>query len=340
MKKDFWPKSTVAVVGGGSWGTVLAHLISKNCTELHLWVRSEEMAREINSTRISSKYAPQLKLRENIKVFFEIDRFFERDHQAIIWAVPSKACRELAKKFSPRFRGDEILLHATKGVEEGTMKRTSEVLREEIPCPRIGVISGPNLAAEIAKGEPTATIVASRFGEVVDAGHYLLSSSQFRVYGAHDIVGVEWAGTLKNVLAIAAGVLDAMGFGRNSRAMLISRGLAEMVRFGTAMGAEPSTFLGLAGVGDLLATCSSPLSRNYTVGYGLGQGKKIDEILANLGSTAEGVRTAKNVWAFAKARGIVMPITEIVAEILNNNISAKDALDALMSRPAVPEFFS
>jgi glycerol-3-phosphate dehydrogenase (NAD(P)+) len=271
----------------------------------------------------------------------ELDRVFGTSEvdavDAVIWALPSSVCREQAKRLAPHFRGHEVILHATKGLEEGTLKRMSQVLREEIPCPRIGVISGPNLAHEVARGEPAATVVASVFNEVVDAGMALLATDKFRVYSAQDVIGVEWAGTLKNVLAIAAGALDAMKLGWNARSMLITRGLAEMVRFGVAMGAKESTFLGLAGIGDLLATCSSPLSRNYRVGQRLAQGEKIDAILSSMGETAEGVRTTRTVWRYAQANRISMPITEAVHMLVDQGVSVQVMLHSLMTRPQVSE---
>jgi glycerol-3-phosphate dehydrogenase (NAD(P)+) len=335
IQKDFWHNSKVAVIGAGSWGSVLANLVAQNCREVRLWTRSEEQAKSVNATRVNSEYWPDMKLHERIRAVTEIERAFEGGVQAVIWALPSGACRDQAKHFAPYFSGEEILLHATKGIEQGSLKRISEILREEIPCPRIGVISGPNLADEIARGEPAATVVASSFKEVIDAGKDLLTTSRFRVYGESDVVGVEWAGTLKNVLAIASGALDGLKLGWNTRATLITRGLAEMVRFGKAMGADTNTFLGLAGAGDLLATCMSPASRNYRVGFRLAAGEKIEDILRTLGSTAEGVRTTETVHLFAQAHGIQMPITEGVHQLILGGVSAAQVLQHLMTRPLV-----
>ncbi|MGZ3688377.1 MAG: NAD(P)H-dependent glycerol-3-phosphate dehydrogenase [Bdellovibrionota bacterium] len=343
MQKDFWSNSRVAVVGGGSWGTVLANMASRNCREVRLWVRAEEQARAINATRSNPDYVPEMALTERVHAYSDLERVFGKDTaddsgvQAVIWALPSEVCREQARKLAPLFRGDEIILHATKGIEEGSLKRISEILRDELPCPRIGVISGPNLAREIAKGEPAATVVASDFTEVIDTGVALLGGDKFRIYGSPDVIGVEWAGTLKNILAIAAGALDALDFGWNARAMLITRGLAEMVRFGTAMGAKQATFLGLAGVGDLLATCSSPLSRNYRVGFRLAKGEALESILADLGSTAEGVRTTQSVWNYAKLHRISMPITGGVQQLLSGKFTTQDILSGLMARPVGSE---
>jgi glycerol-3-phosphate dehydrogenase (NAD(P)+) len=332
--RDFWSKATVAVLGGGSWGTVLAQLAAQNVAEVRLWVRDPARAAEINRERRNRVYAPELELSPRVRAFSAPDEVFRGGVHAVLWVLPSKACRSEARELARYFTGSEILIHATKGIEEGSMKRVSELLREELPCPRIGVVSGPNLAAEVARGEPAATVVASRFQEVIEAGRELLMSPRFRVYSATDVVGVEWAGTLKNVLAIGSGAVDALGYGWNSRAMLMTRGLAEMVRFGVALGSNPETFLGLAGVGDLLATCSSPLSRNYRVGFGLAKGRALAEILRELGSTAEGVRTAEAVWSFAEPRGIDMPITEAVTRLVRGEKGIQELLGELMARPS------
>ncbi len=339
-QRDFWHNSTIAVIGGGSWGTVLANLAARNCRDVRLWVRNEDQSRSINATRLNAQYLPDMTLNERVHALTDLERVFDTGGSpnginAVIWALPSKVCREQAKLLAPLFTGEEILLHATKGIEEGSLKRISEILREELPCPRIGVISGPNLAHEVGRGEPAATVVASVFKEVITAGSAILTSDRFRIYGETDVIGVEWAGTLKNILAIASGALDAMKLGWNARSMLITRGLAEMVRFGEAMGARESTFLGLAGIGDLLATCSSPLSRNYRVGMRLALGEKIEVILADLGSTAEGVRTTRTVYEFALQHGIAMPITAAVHGLIEDGIDVHEVIRQLMVSPVI-----
>lgn len=336
-QKDFWRNSTIAVLGGGSWGSVLANLAAPNCRDVRLWVRSEEHARQINGTRTNPDYVPGMQIHERIHAMTDLGRVFEGGVQAVIWALPSSAAREQGKNVARHLTGEEIILHATKGIEAGSLKRISQILAEELPCARIGVISGPNLANEVAKSEPAATVVASHFEEALDAGVALLAGPRFRIYSCRDVIGVEWAGTLKNTLAIASGALDALGFGWNARSMLITRGLAEMVRFGDAMGAETSTFLGLAGIGDLLATCASPLSRNFRVGQALARGEPIEQILANLGATAEGVRTTRTVWEFARRHEIEMPITEAVFQLLEGKVKLADVMNRLMTRPAVAE---
>jgi glycerol-3-phosphate dehydrogenase (NAD(P)+) len=333
--KDFWHNSKVGVIGGGSWGSALAHLASFNCREVRVWIRNEDSARSINATRSHSEKPSSVQFGANVHAFSSIERVFEEGVNIVIWALPSKISREQARSLAPLFKGDELLIHGTKGIEHGSLKRMSEVLKEELPCRRIGVISGPNLANEVIRGEPAATVVASTFSEVCDLGQYLFANPKFRVYRDTDVIGVEWAGTLKNILAIASGALDALNLGWNSRAMLMTRGLAEMVRFGAAMGGKESTFLGLAGVGDLLATCSSNLSRNYRVGNRLAKGESLEVILDELESTAEGVLTTKTVWEYASQHKIVMPITEGVYRLLKGNTSAEGLMKELMTRPHI-----
>ena len=337
MKKDFWSDANIAVLGGGSFGTVLANLAAQNCGSVSLYMRNEDQSRAMNSTRMNPNYSKEAVLSDRIKAVSTFEKVFESDPKLLIFALPSHATREVAKEIAHFFKGSEIVLHATKGIEELGLKRISTVLAEELPIIRIGAISGPNLADEIARNEPAATVVASPFNEVNEACEKLLTTARFRVYTAHDIVGVEWAGTLKNIFAIASGILDSSGFGWNTRSLLLSRGLAEMVRFGVAMGAKPETFLGLAGMGDLIATCSSSQSRNFRVGYQLAKGMSLQEVLAELGQVAEGVRTTRIVFEFALERGVEMPITEAVYRILKGEWSVERGLQHLMTRPQVED---
>ena len=337
MKKDFWSNVNVAVLGGGSFGTVLANLASQNCGSVTMYMRNDEQARLMNSTRTNPLYSKEVELNENIKAVSTFEKVFEYEPKLVIFALPSHATREVAKSLAHFFKGDEIILHATKGIEELSLKRISVVLAEELPIIRIGAISGPNLAGELARNEPAATVVASPFTDVVEAGESVLSTSRFRVYTAHDLIGVEWGGTLKNIFAIASGILDSAGFGWNTRSLLLSRGLSEMVRFGLAMGAKAETFLGLAGMGDLIATCSSSQSRNFRVGYHLAKGESLDSVLADLGQVAEGVRTTRIVYEFAKERGVEMPITEAVYRIIQGEWSVEKGIQHLMTRPQVQD---
>ncbi len=334
MQKDFWRNSKVAFLGGGAFGTTLATLVAQNCREVRLWMKEEDHARAIQSTRRNETFLPGITLPNNLQAMTDLDRVFADGVQAVFWVLPSSVCRQVAKVVAPYFSGEELLLHATKGIEMGSLKRISEILAEELPCPRIGVVSGPNLATEISRGEPAATVVASPFDEVLEAGSALLGTPKFRIYPSRDVVGVEWAGTLKNILALAAGALDALEFGWNTRAMLITLGIEEMIRFAQAHGGSVGTFMGLAGIGDLMATASSPLSRNYRVGQRLAKGEPVEKVLQELGSTAEGVKAAEIVWHFAQAHSIEMPITAAVYRMTKGEASVKEMLEQLMLRPA------
>jgi len=340
MTKDFWHNAKIAVMGAGSWGTMLAHIVAEHCREVRLWTRSEEHAAAINSTKTNAKYLGEFRLRENITALSDIGRVHERGLDVVIWALPSHVCREQMRAAATFYSGSELVLHATKGIEDGTLHRISQIIREELPLARIGVISGPNLAHEVARGDPAGTVVASAFDEVLEAGCELLTGDRLRVYSSHDVIGVEWAGSLKNILAIAAGAADSLKLGWNSRSLLISRGLVEMVRFGLAQGAEESTFLGLAGLGDLLATSSSPLSRNYRVGLKVIAGEKLETVLKSVGGVAEGVRTAGIVRRYAEKHSIPMPITTVVDQFLQGELDARGAIQALMSRPGGRDYHS
>ncbi len=337
MKKAFWSNANIAVLGGGSFGTVLANLAAQNCASVTMYVRAEEQARMMNSTRSNPDYVKDLVLNPKIKAVSTHEKIFEQEIHLLISALPSHATRSQAKLVAKFMSGREIVLHATKGIEEQSLKRISTVLAEELPVCRIGAISGPNLAGEVVRQDPAATVVASVFDDVIEAGEAVLSTSRFRVYTAHDIIGVEWGGTLKNIFAIASGILDSSGFGWNTKSFLLSRGLAEMVRFGMAMGASAETFLGLSGMGDLIATCSSNQSRNFRVGYALAKGEKLEDVLKDLGQVAEGVRTTRIVYEFAKARKVEMPITEVVYNILQGIWTVEQGVQHLMTRPLVQD---
>jgi len=335
MPKDFWRKSRVVVLGGGSFGSVLAQLASERCREVMIYVRDEAQARSMNSTRSSLDHQSNLVLGPNIITVSDPNRILEQRFEAMLWCLPAGACREAARVFARAFRGDEILIHATKGLEENSIKRISEVLREEIPCPRIGVLSGPNLASELALGEPAATVVASHFPEVVDAGIELFHHSKFRVYRGTDVVGVEWAGALKNIYAIASGALHGFGYGMNAKSFMVTRSLAEMAKFAVSRGAQERTFMGLAGFGDLMATCLSPASRNFTVGYRLGLGEKLPQILESMSQVAEGVRTTAIVVKEARATGVSMPIACAVQDLIDGKADSKEGLVSLLNRAPI-----
>ena len=297
----------VAVLGGGSFGTVIANIIAANGHDVTLWMRSDERAEILNESRENPSYLPGYKLEPRLKATTSLDDAIE-GVDIVFVAVPSKSCRDIATRLAQRIAPDTAVVSTTKGIEADGFKLMSQVLHEALQHNPIGVLSGPNLAREIAAGQITGSVIASASSELIGAVQQLLHSRSFRVYSGSDMYGVELGGALKNIYAIMAGLGAALEVGQNTMGMLMTRSLAEMSRFAVSMGADPLTFLGLAGVGDLIVTCSSPLSRNYRVGFALGQGEALDTILANLGQVAEGVNTLKLVKAEADRREIYMPL--------------------------------
>jgi glycerol-3-phosphate dehydrogenase (NAD(P)+) len=329
---------TITIFGAGQFGTALAMLASINCKKVFLYDRDENRAQKIQETRINDKYLPQFKLPDSIFITSNMNQCIESS-TLLMPILPSKSMREFSKKISTLIDPNHhIIIHGTKGFEPITFKRMSDVIKEETKIKKIGVLSGPNLAIEIAQGQPAATVVASEDKEVIEFAQKIFASPRFRVYGNTDMIGVEWAGTLKNILAIASGICNGLGFGNNVMAMLITRGFAEMSRLITAMGAHTYTLVGLAGIGDIITTCTSPLSRNFTAGKLLAQGYKIDELEKKLGMTIEGINTVKAAYNLAKEKKIELPITEALYHVIFNSQPIKQSITELMSRPTTYEF--
>jgi glycerol-3-phosphate dehydrogenase (NAD(P)+) len=321
----------VSVLGGGSWGTALAHIVASHGYETLLWVRREEQAAEINEHHTNGQYLPDGVLDPRVEATTDLERA-ARASEVIIHVVPSKAFREVSYQLGDFISGDQIVISATKGLEGDGLKRMSQVLIEETCARKVGALSGPNLAKEVMAGHPSATVVASPFAEVIEKAERLLAGPTFRLYGNPDMAGVEFAGALKNIYAIAGGIAAGLGYGANTLSALITRGLAESSRLGEHFGAERLTFQGLAGVGDLVATCGSTLSRNHTVGRHLAKGEALDDIVANLGMVAEGVNTTRVVHAFAVANHIDMPIARAVHGVLFEGMTPAEGLGELMLR--------
>jgi glycerol-3-phosphate dehydrogenase (NAD(P)+) len=252
--------------------------------------------------------------------------------------VPSHGMREIAFQLGAYLNGEHVIVHASKGIERESYKRMSEVLRDETCVRRIGVLSGPNLARELALGQPTGTLIASRYDEVIERCQAVFNNGYFRVYAGQDVIGAEVGGAFKNVVALASGVAAGLGLGDNTRALLITRGLAEMARLGMAMGGELATFAGMAGIGDLIATCSSTLSRNHQVGFRLARGETIEQIQAHMQMVAEGVKTTRAVQDFAKRHGLELPIVRAVHRLLYENCDIGTAVSDLMATPTGMEF--
>jgi len=304
----------IAVLGGGSFGTAMANLSSKNGCEVTLWVRDKRSVKAMQKTHINKKYLPDHKLDERLQFTHDLQAAV-KGKDLIFVAVPSAAFRETLQKIAP-FISAQAIVSLTKGMEKDTFALMSDVIADELPNVAFGVMSGPNLAKEIMNNMPSATVIASQSAALRLAVQTALHSAFFRVFASDDLIGVELGGALKNIYAIAMGMAAAYDIGENTKAMILTRALAEMSRFGVQAGANPLTFLGLSGVGDLYATCSSTLSRNYQIGNMLGRGMSLDQAIKKLGQTAEGINTIQQVNEKAMKEGIYMPITHALHDII------------------------
>ena len=304
----------IAVLGGGSFGTAMANLSSKNGCEVTLWVRDKRSVKSMQKTHINKKYLPDHKLDERLQFTHDLQAAV-KGKDLIFVAVPSSAFRETLQKIAP-FISAQAIVSLTKGMEKDTFALMSDVIADELPNVAFGVMSGPNLAKEIMNNMPSATVIASQSAALRLAVQTALHSAFFRVFASDDLIGVELGGALKNIYAIAMGMAAAYDIGENTKAMILTRALAEMSRFGVQAGANPLTFLGLSGVGDLYATCSSTLSRNYQIGNMLGRGMSLDQAIKKLGQTAEGINTIQQVNEKAMKEGIYMPITHALHDII------------------------
>jgi glycerol-3-phosphate dehydrogenase (NAD(P)+) len=326
----------VCVVGAGSWGTTVASLVAHNANTT-LWARREDLVEEINSRHTNSAYLPSATLPETLRASSDLDELIARA-DVVAMAVPSQGFRDVAARVAKSIGKTTPIVSLSKGLERSTLMRMSQVLEESMPGRPVAVLSGPNLAREILAGQPAASVVACADDDVATTLQGLFSRPTFRLYTNPDVVGCEIGGVVKNVIAIAAGIAQGFGFGDNTKATLVTRGLAEMTRLGVAMGANPLTFAGLAGMGDIMATCASMQSRNTQVGVRLGKGESVGDILASMNMVAEGVKSSSVVVELAHKMGVEMPIAEQVARVCDGTQSAADALRALMSRSSRSEF--
>lgn len=329
--------SYISVIGAGSWGTTLACLLSDKGYDVTLWVHEKELAEEINNTRINRIYLPDTILPDNLVVAYSIDVTVKKARY-VVNAVPAQFTRAVFKEALPYMPDQTIIISASKGIERGTLLTVSSILKELSAHP-VAVLSGPSFAKEVIKKLPAAVTLAAEDKNIGYMLQEVFNLNNFRVYTHDDIIGVEIGGALKNVMAIAAGISDSLGLGNNARASLITRGLAEMTRLGIAMGAKERTFSGLSGIGDLVLTCTSPLSRNYTVGAKLGQGLKLKDILNQTKSVAEGVATAESAYDLSKKYNIEMPIVEQVYKVINEDKEPVLAVKDLMDRSLKTEFY-
>jgi glycerol-3-phosphate dehydrogenase (NAD(P)+) len=321
----------IGVIGAGAWGTTLAVKLAAAERPVTIWAHTAEANEELASERENRRYLPGVVLPPNVRVATEPD-YLSEPHRAYLLAVPSAHLRQTVQRLADVLDPNASLLSLVKGIEEGSHLRMSEVLQQELPGRRVAVLSGPNLAREIAAGKPAGSVVASADAELAAEMAAVLASDRFRVYTNPDLVGVELCGALKNVVALAAGMVDGLGFGDSAKAGIITRGLAEMTRLGVAAGAHPLTFAGLAGVGDLIATCMSPLSRNRRAGELLGSGLALNDAVAQLNGVAEGVTTVRGALALAAEHGVELPIAEQVAAVVHEGRPPMAAVAELMGR--------
>lgn len=328
----------VAVMGSGSWGTAFAMVLADAGGDVVMWSRDGDVARQINDDHVNERYHPGIRLPAGLRATDD-EREALDGAPLVVLAVPAQSLRDNLARWRSDLATDSVLVSLMKGIEIGTALRMSQVIEAvaDIPTSRVAVVSGPNLAREIALRQPAATTVACSDRDSAQRLQDACTTDYFRAYWTTDVVGVEVGGSVKNVIALANGMAAGLGFGENSQAALITRGLAEMARLGTALGADPLTFMGLAGVGDLIATCQSPLSRNRTFGVNLGSGLTVDETIAATKQTCEGVKSCQSILDLAKRHGVEMPITEQVVQVVHHGMKPVEMLSAFMSRAPKPE---
>ncbi|HDL18279.1 MAG TPA: NAD(P)H-dependent glycerol-3-phosphate dehydrogenase [Bacteroidetes bacterium] len=331
----------IGVLGAGSWGTALAVLLSAKHEEIVMWEFFPEIAEKLQIDRENKRMLPGVKIPDNIKITSRLPEAVE-GMEVLLSAVPSHVVRQLATLLKEFPVKDKIIVSVTKGIENDSLFRVAQIYRDVLPDfspDHFVVLSGPSHAEEVSRGVPTTVVAAGSDLPVAKQVQNIFMTATFRVYSHTDVVGVELGGSLKNVIAIAAGIGDGVGFGDNTKAALMTRGIAEITRLGTALGADPLTFAGLSGIGDLIVTCMSRHSRNRYVGEEIGKGKTLDEVLSQMVMVAEGVRTARSVFELAKLKHVEMPISEEVYRVLFENKDPKTAVYDLMTRDAKQERF-
>ena len=325
------------VLGGGSWGTALANLLASQGFKTYIWLRDEKAARGINERRENTRYLPGLKLAPALTATTDAAEAFD-EAALCIMAIPCQSARAALKDMAGHFAPGLPVVCASKGIELTSLKPMSKLVAEELPQARYAILSGPSFAAEVVKGMPTAVSIGCAEKALAEELRAVFSCGTFRAYSSRDVIGVEMGGALKNVIAIAAGVSDGLGFGHNARAALITRGLAEISRLGEALGATAPTFMGLSGMGDLVLTCTGDLSRNRQVGLKLAQGKTLEVITAEMHMVAEGIKTTEAAVALGDSLQVDLPIACSVAALLAGEISPTEAVKALMERDLKEEF--
>jgi glycerol-3-phosphate dehydrogenase (NAD(P)+) len=328
--------SYIAVIGAGSWGTTLACILAEKGHDVSLWVHEEGLVEEITRSRVNSVYLPGIPIPSGILISHNMEEV-TKEVQYVLSVVPTQYTRTVFQQALPCLNRDVHIVSASKGIENGTLLTVSAILKEASGR-EISVLSGPSFAREVIKKLPTAVTIASANQEEGLMLQDLFNTDYFRVYTHDDVIGVEIGGALKNVIAIASGISDALKLGFSARSALITRGLAEITRLGVAMGAKERTFGGLSGLGDLVLTCTGPLSRNYTVGYKLGEGQKLKDILSDMSMVAEGVATSGAAYELSKRYGVEMPIVNQIYRVINEGKNPSDAVRELMTRSLKSEF--
>jgi glycerol-3-phosphate dehydrogenase (NAD(P)+) len=338
LKPKIQPGTRVAVLGAGSWGTTFAKILTDGGADVVLWARRPELAKEISEGRRNSDYLPGVNLPVGLRATSRLDLALAGAEQVFV-SVPSQSLRENLIAAEPFLAPNAILVSLMKGVERSSGLRMSAVIEEILPIDpaRIAAISGPNLALEIAKEQPTAAVVSSSSLETAQAVALLATTKYFRSYVNTDVIGTEFGGVLKNLIAVAIGIVDGVGYGENTKASIITRGLVEMTDFAVAYGAQPETLSGLAGLGDLIATCQSPLSRNNTAGRLLGQGYSYNDVIAQMQQTTEGLASVGPILELARAKGVDMPIVEQVRQVLAGTLKPRDIAPHLTTDSDAPQ---
>ncbi|MBQ7794631.1 MAG: NAD(P)H-dependent glycerol-3-phosphate dehydrogenase [Clostridia bacterium] len=328
----------VSVIGSGGWGSAIAILLANNGNSVSLWSWQKAESERLAKDRENKEFLPGVSFPDGISCTYDIAECV-KDSELVVCASPSVATRSVAKSLAPHIKEGQLFLNISKGLEEGTLLRLSEVYKQEIPQAQIAAMSGPSHAEEVSRGLPTTNVVAAESHEIAKKIQDIFMNEVFRVYTGDDIIGLELGGALKNVIALCAGISDGLGFGDNTKAALMTRGLAEITRLGVAMGAQRETFAGLSGVGDLIVTCTSMHSRNRRAGILLGKGKSLSETLDEVHMVVEGVNTANAAYELSKKYNVSMPITEAAHKVLYENKSARDAVYELMQRDKTIEIY-
>lgn len=327
------------VIGSGSFGTALSNVLAHNCDEVRLWGREPELASSINERHENTTYLPGIPLSHRIHATASLEEALE-GAELVVSATPSQAMREVIKRALPHLPANVPIITVSKGIEIGSLKTMTEVLEDCLPeqyHPYVAVLSGPSFAKELARRMPTVVTIAAHWDKVAIKCQKSFATETFRSYTSQDVVGVQYGGALKNVIAIAAGISDGLGFGHNARAAIITRGLAEISRMAVRRGANPLTLSGLSGIGDLVLTCTGELSRNRTVGFELGKGRSLQDILKDMNQVAEGVKTAESARDLSRKLGVELPICDQVYSIIYENKNPRQAVVELMTRQSKPE---